>query len=90
MLDKAEEKAAFDKVLEHTTQEAAAQKAVADKALLDMGEMEVGAHVAGRIGGTIVPCKKRMQGGNGFWSGPCSTCHGMSTPGRLGWPAVSC
>ncbi len=41
MLDKAEEKAEFDRALEHSVQKAAVQKAVADKALLDMGEMEV-------------------------------------------------
>ncbi len=39
--DKAEEKAEFDRALEHSAQKAAAQKAVADKALLDMGEMQV-------------------------------------------------
>ncbi len=42
VLDKAEEKAEFDRALEHSVQKAAAQKAVADKALLDMGEMQVG------------------------------------------------
>ncbi len=41
MLDKAEEKAEFDRALEHSVQKATAQKAVADKALLDMGEMQV-------------------------------------------------
>ncbi len=60
MLDKAEEKAEFDRVLEQTVREAAAQKAVADKALLDMGEMEVGARVAVTTACwcTIVPCNK--------------------------------
>ncbi len=43
VLDKAEEKAEFDRALEHSVQQAAVQKAVADKALLDMGEMQVGA-----------------------------------------------
>ncbi len=41
VLDKAEEKAEFDRALEHSIQETAAMKAVADKALLDMGEVEV-------------------------------------------------
>ena len=41
MLDKTEEKAVFDAVLEKTAAEATAQKAVADKALLDMGELQV-------------------------------------------------
>ncbi len=42
VLDKAEEKAEFDRALEHSVQKATVQKAVADKALLDMGEMQVG------------------------------------------------
>ncbi len=42
MLDKAEEKAAFDAVLEKTVADATAQKAVADKALVDFGELRVG------------------------------------------------
>ncbi len=41
VLDKADEKAEFDRTLAQSVQEAAAQRAVADKALLDMGEMEV-------------------------------------------------
>jgi hypothetical protein len=41
-MDKAEEKAVFDKVLEDTYAEAAMQKATADKALVDMGELQVG------------------------------------------------
>ncbi len=41
VLDKAEEKAEFDKVLQLSTDQAAAQKAIADKALLDVGEMQV-------------------------------------------------
>ncbi|KXZ47713.1 hypothetical protein GPECTOR_33g595 [Gonium pectorale] len=40
VLDKTEEKAAFDAVLERTAAEASAQKAIADKALLDMGELQ--------------------------------------------------
>jgi hypothetical protein len=42
VVDKAEEKAVFDKVLEDTMAEAATQKATADKALVDMGELQVG------------------------------------------------
>jgi hypothetical protein len=42
VLDKSEEKAAFDLVLEQTAEEVAAQKAIADKALVDMDELQVG------------------------------------------------
>ena len=42
VLDKAEEKAAFDHVLEKTAAEASQQKAIADKALVDFGELQVG------------------------------------------------
>ncbi len=41
MLDKAEEKAAFDAVLVHAEATAAQQKAIADKALVDFGELQV-------------------------------------------------
>jgi hypothetical protein len=41
VLDKAEEKAAFDAVLEHAEATAAQQKAIADKALVDFGELQV-------------------------------------------------
>ncbi len=47
VLDKTEEKAEFDRALEHSGQKATVQKAVADKALLDMGEMQVGAVLFG-------------------------------------------
>jgi hypothetical protein len=49
VLDKSEEKAAFDAVLETTTAEAAAQKAVADKALVDFGELQVGEALPGAV-----------------------------------------
>lgn len=42
ILDKTEEKAAFDLVLEKTEAAAAEQKAILDKALIDMSEMQVG------------------------------------------------
>ncbi len=42
LLDKAEEKAEFDKVLARTVREAVAMKAVADKAKLDLAEVQVG------------------------------------------------
>ena len=42
VLDKAEEKAAFDHVLAQTAAEASQQKAIADKALVDFGELQVG------------------------------------------------
>ncbi len=70
VLDKAEEKAEFDRALEHSVQEAAAQKAVADNALLDMGEMEVSlvrmsmvlvqnAHGSGRVRVARHSCVRR-------------------------------
>ncbi|KAG2443397.1 hypothetical protein HXX76_001757 [Chlamydomonas incerta] len=43
VLDKAEEKAAFDHVLEQTAAEASQQKAIADKALVDYGELQANA-----------------------------------------------
>ncbi len=62
VLDKAEEKAEFDRVLEHTAQEAAAQKAVADKALLDIGEMEVGVTWLGYRSGHSGVWDEQMHG----------------------------
>ncbi|GIL62517.1 hypothetical protein Vafri_16725 [Volvox africanus] len=46
VLDKAEEKAAYDLVLEKTVADVAAQKAIADKALVDFGELQESATAA--------------------------------------------
>ncbi len=65
MADKAEEKAEFDKVLEHTAQEVAQHKAVADKAMMDMGELQVGvAHLSGHgkaAGMRLISVNGRMR-----------------------------
>jgi hypothetical protein len=52
VLDKAEEKAAFDAVLEQTAAEASQQKAIADKALVDFGELQVRSPACGVAGWT--------------------------------------
>lgn len=65
VLDQAEEKAAFDLVLEKTVAEGVQQKAVADKAMVDLNELQVWQtlnpdgccqELAGRLSGTRVPC----------------------------------
>ena len=42
VLDKSEEKAAFDLVLQHTAAEVSSMKTIADKALVDFVELQVG------------------------------------------------
>lgn len=42
VVDQAEEKAAFSKLMQDTAEQAAQHKAVADKAMVDMGELQVG------------------------------------------------